>query len=261
MSQTKTNLPPTEKQRAKLAAFQKNFGLSDSDIGRCLFFSQDQEIPYVPPELLIRVARMTQQFSSIEPEFSSHVAALNQLIYKATVVDRDGRSITRIGVATIGEKPNGYEIDTHKLAEGRAIGGALTDTGFNPFKANFVVGLLMRDAAKDLGDRLRQSFAENEARVEAEMHRIDDVERRRKDLGHIKILAREKGLIFNDPLTGSEDQRPYRDWLSTNFQAHTAATFDIEQRAQVINKLKQYTADDYFLANVPADLREDALIA
>ena len=247
---TNRTTQPTEKQRAKLAALKQNFGLSDSDIDRCLFFSQDQDVPYIPPEILIAIARSTKAFQSIIPEYSTYVEALKQIIYKATVVDPDGREITRIGVATIGEKPGGYEIDPHKLAEGRAIGNALSDSGFNPFKSHFLSGLAVGIIELSRAGE-SNPFGFSTRDVEADL--------RGRDLRRIHALAEEKGLIIRLP-SGGNISTPYRDWLSTNFQTRTVAAMDAASRAQVINALSNYEPDD-FMNGVPAELREDALIA
>lgn len=255
--QNDRKIKPTEKQSAQLATLQKNFDLSAEDIGRCLFFSQDQERPWIPSDLLVSIARRTGQFSSIDTEFSSYVRGLEQLIYKATVIDQDGRSVTRTGVATIGETPNGENFDEHKLAEGRALSQALNDQGFNPFRSHFVGGIVMAVARID---RKSEPDLASE-KHQAELRFIaDESERRRKDLAQIKLLAREKGLVVTMGSNGRETDEPYRDWLSTNFQTRTAVTLSPEERAQVINALRNYRDEDYLL-NIPVELHEDAMIA
>lgn len=254
-------IQPTERQRAQLAQLQKNFGLSPDDIKRCLVFSESQERPYIPPDLLIGIARSTGQFKSIEPEFSTYVRGLEQIIYKATVVDQDDRSITRVGVATIGEKPGGIEMDEHKLAEGRALNSVLADAGFNPFKSNsFAAAMIIAATVPDSYRHPAPNLAKE--KYEAELRQItDDAERRRKDLGRIKLLAKEKGLIVTTEM-GRENDTPYRDWLSTNFQTRSAVTMNDEERAQVINALQNtYGFDRDYLLNIPVELHADALIA
>lgn len=245
-------IQPTERQRAQLAQLQKNFGLSPEDIDRCLYFSEAQERPYIPPDLLIGIARSTGQFQAIDPEFSTYVRGLEQIIYKATVVDQDGRSITRVGVATIGERPGGIEMDTHKLAEGRALNSVLADAGFNPFRSNSLAGIILAGLAKAAVDE----------KLAAEHRQITtDAERRTKDLGRIKMLAREKGLVIKLSSSGVESDEPYREWLSTNFKTRTAVNLTPEERQQVINKLRLYRAEDNYLLNIPQELQADALIA
>jgi hypothetical protein len=246
MSTQNRTTQPTEKQRAMLATLQKNFGLSDGDRDRCLFFSQDQDRPYIPPELLISIARSTQHFQSIDPEYSTYVEALKQLIYKATVVDIDGRAITRIGVATIGEKPNGYDIDTHKLAEGRALGAALSDSGFNPFKTGSIAAIGIMEFRS-----IPRPFADE---------RASELDLLRRDLAQIHILAAEKELSVQLP-SGQWDKSNYRNWLLRNFGVHSASLLTEEQRAQVINLLRLYEPDNAFLAHIPVELREDAMVA
>lgn len=245
-------IQPTALQQAKLHFLKVTYGLSDNDLARFLFFSEDQEIPYMPPEFKILIARKTNQFSSIEAEFSTHVGSLNQLIYKGSVIDLDGRSITRTGVATIGEKPNGEEMDPHKLAENRALGQALDDFGFNPFKRSFVA--IVAHVPKDAPTSPFDAPATVEASPEAQ--------RRKADLDQIHKLAEKKGLSIK-LTTGNYDKIGYRDWLERKFGARSVVTFDAEKRAQVINKLRLYPEDEdrENFSYLPAELREDALIA
>jgi hypothetical protein len=207
--------------------------LSDSEIERCLFFSRDQEIPFIPTEILIRIARSTGDFASIEPEYSTYVHALEQLVYKGTVVDRNGRAITRIGVATVGERPGGYEIDPHKLAEGRALGAALTDAGFNPLKPRSVV-------------KFEKPVTPTTADLHAAADVLSEAEKRRRDLSRIHVLARDCGLLKKQD-GGGWDTFDYRNWLHENFGSRTAATLDEATRAQVINKLSLYPDDESFV--------------
>lgn len=249
-------IQPTERQKAQLATLQKNFGLSDSDRDRCLYFSAEQENPWIPTDLLISIARMTKKFSVIEPEFSTLVAPLNQLIYKGTVIDNDGRSVTRIGVATLGEKPGGYEIDTHKLAEGRALSAALTDSGFNPFKTNFVIGIIGVEIGRGTERRVPFEAPPTAAQIEEWKFLEDASALRTKDLKQIHAEATRKNLIVG------KDMTRYRGWLEEEFGVRTAAGFDEEKRAQVINKLNllpEYDGEDFTF--LPVDLQGDALIA
>lgn len=228
-----TKIQPTESQRKTLAILRQNFDLSDSDIERCLFFSRDQEIPFIPTEILIRIARSTGDFASIEPDYSTYVHALEQLVYKGTVVDRDGRSITRIGVATLGEKPGGYEIDPHKLAESRALGSALSDAGFNPLKPRSVV-------------KFEKPSTPPSADLRAAADALSEADKRRRDLGRIHALARDAGILRKAD-AGGWDTGEYRNWLDANFGTRTAATLDEATRAQVINKLSLYPDDESFV--------------
>ncbi|QQS31872.1 MAG: hypothetical protein IPM50_09280 [Acidobacteriota bacterium] len=220
---------------------RQNFDLSDSDIERCLFFSRDQEIPFIPTEILIRIARSTGDFASIEPDYSTYVHALEQLVYKGTVVDRDGRSITRIGVATLGEKPGGYEIDTHKLAESRALGSALSDAGFNPLKPRSVVKFEKPMTPPNATPE--ELYATAEA--------LSDAEKRRRDLSRIHVLARDCGLLKKLD-AGGWDTSDYRKWLQENFGSRTASILDETTRAQVINKLSLYPDDEVFFESLAA---------
>lgn len=246
---------PTEKQWDQLLNLKENFGLSDSDLDSCLVFGKDQD-PWIPPGLLVSIARHTGKFSDIGSNFESHVPSLNQLVYKGTVTDLEGRSITRTGVATIGERSGDREMDPHKLAEGRAIASALRAQGFDPFKSNFVDGTV-NFASRTTYPVARSLADEKHA---AELQQIENESaRRKKDLAHIHALAMEKGLIGTLPRGGKFDG-PYRDWLSTNFKTRSAVMLDETERQQVINALKNYDASD-FLMNIPQELHSDALIA
>jgi hypothetical protein len=236
-------------QWEQLQNLKANFGLSDSDIDSCLIFGRDQD-PWIPPGLLISIARHTGKFSDIASNFETHVPQLNQLVYKGTVTDLEGRTITRTGVSTIGERSGDRELDPHKLAEGRAIGAALRAQGFDPFKSNFV------EPASSAATAFRRRLIETEREIQ---NIEDESARRKKDLARIHALAVEKGLIGTLP-SGGKFTAPYRDWLSTNFQCRSAVMLDEMERKQVINALENYDATD-FLMNIPQELHSDALIA
>lgn len=250
-------IQPTALQQAKLAFLKANYGLSDSDIARCLFFSEDQEIPFIPAEFKIAIARRTNQFSSIDAEFSSHVPSLNQLVYKGTVIDLDGRSITRTGVATIGEKPNGEEMDPHKLAENRSLSQALDDFGFNPFKTNFVA--VMAFTSRIPKDP-EMTGADPVGKAPVSRYVSPEAQRRKDDLAIIHQLAEEKGLMIKLN-SGGWDTVSYRDWLERKFGVRSAATLDQDTRAQVINKLKLHGTERDDFSYLPPELQQDALIA
>lgn len=254
-NQPERTLPPNEKQRAQLANLKRNFDLSDDEIRSCLIFGPDQD-PWIPPKLLLTIARRTQKFADIDPDFITHVPSLNQIMYKARVTDLDGRTISRIGVATIGERSGGIQMDAHKLAEGRAIGAALEAQGFNPYRSNFVDDVDVAPKQIPVQELPSDEEIENAIKLQAIE---DEAEWRRHDLKQIHKLAKEKGLIFYIPGAGEFKTR-YRDWLSTNFQTQSASMLDPEGRAMVINALRLYEEQDYLL-NIPQELHEDALIA
>lgn len=253
-------ITPTEAQKAKLAFLKENYGLSDSDIARCLFFDENQQIPFIPAEFKIAIARRTNQFSSIDAEFSSHVSSLNQLIYKGTVIDQDGRSVTRTGVSTIGEKVDGKDMDPHKLAENRALSQALDDFGFNPFKTNFLSGIMVLE--RIVKGSATTHTADPVGAAPLPRYVSPEAQRRRDDLALIHKLAEEKGLMIKLQ-SGGFDVVGYRDWLERKFGSRTAAPLDQDTRAQVINKLRLYPEaedrDDFSF--LPAELQQDALIA
>ena len=256
-------IQPTEKQRAQLVTLKKNFGLSDSDIAKCLIFGPDQ-YPWIPTDLRVQIARSTKLFADIEPEFVAHVGSLNQIICKGRVTDLDGRSITRIGVATIGEKPGGNEIDALKLAEGRAIGAALDDQGFNPFKTGFVavaiaIGGIGSKSGPSFGERLTDAKAAIVKSIQDDDEKIREIayeaELRNKDLRQIHKLATDCGL------TVGKDQRQYRVWLHEHYGVISAVLLDAQTRASVINALAFIEVAPDYLVDVPQELRADAAIA
>lgn len=244
----------TAGQTKNLALLRENFGLSDAELNRVLFFRADSDEPWIPPDITMAISRQTGQIKHLTPSFVEYVAELKQYVYSATAIDLRDFTFTRVGVAKEGERSNGVEIDPNTLAEGRALNAALTAAGVNPFKAGTVakVDRLLRVSTPEFSG---VPLTDEQKRV---FNSTDAIVRRNNDLAHIHQLGVEKGLILMLP-SGGKDMTRYRDWLNNHFQTRTAATLDGQQRAMVANALKNYERD--FLLNVPVELHEDALIA
>src|ERR1700742_2347522 len=106
------------------------------DRERIYFLNQRKPLDYwVPPDQLTVAARAVGGFQSLEEKFDVFDERLNQIFHVATVIDEQGRTFVRTGVATLGERTAaGDDFDEHQLAGGRAISAALTAAGCNPFK-------------------------------------------------------------------------------------------------------------------------------
>ena len=187
------------------------------DPERILFLNEkNPDEPWLNAEALTTIARQSGQFQAIDEEFNQYIERLNQIVHSATVVDREGRSYTRSGVATIGESS---EIDDHGLAAGRAMSAALTAAGFNPLRPGAVNTL-------DLNLPTDQPVISDEAQS------------RNQDLKRIHKLAEVKGLIIPTP-GGGWDRTKYRQMLMEKYEVNTAAGFDQLQRASLIQVLEQ----------------------
>lgn len=234
----------TAKQTEIASQLNQLFGIKEE---RILFLNpRDENEPWIPPSELESIARQVGGFKTISVTHDKFIPETQQTVYLATVVDNSDRTFLRSGVATLDEKPNGEDIDTDVLASGRALGAALQAAGFNPFKSGSIVNL----------HEFRENFRpQNLSRQEREIHSIEDEAMlRTKDLRQIHALAVEKGLWV-----GGNDSR-YRQELQKTFGVKTSAILNREERAQVINWLNNYRDTDY-LAGVPTELREDAMVA
>lgn len=233
----------TQKQQEVLTHLSTNFGIDES---RVLFINpRDANDPWIPADELESIARQLSGFKHSSVLHDKFIPETKQVAYIATVVDKNDVTFTRSGVATIGEQPNGFEIEAEILAAGRALSAALRAAGFHPYRSGSVV-----------------NFSEMKEEIEAKriMDSIPQVEheaiQRTKDLRQIHAVAAEKGLIV--VRDGQKDDSEYRRKLKEKFGVGTAAILDQAHRAQVINWLKNY---DSFLENVPEELRDEALVA
>lgn len=190
----------------------------DIDGERILFLNPDKpEEPWLPAEALVTIARQSGNFQAIDESFDQFIAPLQQVVHRATVIDRDSRTYTRSGVSTINERT---DIDDHALAAGRAVSAALTAAGFNPLRPGAVVSI------------------KSHTQQQTTLSQADEAHSRNVDLKRIHALATEKGLIL--PLAGGAwDRAGYRRLLSEKYGINTAAGFDATQRASLINHLQQ----------------------
>lgn len=234
---------PTTKQQEILTHLSTNFGIDED---RVLFINpRDENDPWIPADELESIARQLSGIKNSSVIHDKFIPETKQVVFMATVTDKNDVIYTRSGVATIGEKPSGFEIEAEVLASGRALSAALRAAGFHPYRSGSVV-----------------NFSEMKEEIEAKriMDSIPQVEhvaiQRTKDLRQIHALAAEKGLIV--VRDGVKDDSEYRRKLKEKFGVSTAAVLDENQRAAVINWLKNY---DPFLDSIPQELREDALVA
>ncbi|MGH9942461.1 MAG: hypothetical protein ACRD9R_08915 [Pyrinomonadaceae bacterium] len=210
-------------QQSIVAELQRKFDLDPEQV---LFLNPNRpDEPWLSAEALMSVARQSGGFQSTIVNFDQHVAGLNQVIHVATVIDKEGRTYSRSGVATVGEKlPDGGSAGEHGLAASRALGSALRAAGFDPFKAGSVVQI-------DLKRNSDSTPATGRELIAAEVMRS-------KNLSTIHILAEQKGLIRNGP-GGRREMAVYRSWLLENFGADTAALLNEREFLQAINALRQ----------------------
>lgn len=240
----------TERQIKNLAFLKEHFGLSDGELNRCLFFSREQDEPWIPADVQIKIAQADPRFTASDPEFVSYIEPLKQFIYKAHVTDDRGRVFARVGVATVGERPGGYEIDPHDLAQSRALGKALTDAQFNPFKNG-------RSSAKTepthSGPPVRVDTLEwREIPTPAEI--------RKRNLNAIHAIAEQKGLIYRDA-TGQKNMQKYRNLLLKHYGVASAVLMTETQRESWIEFLRNFESDDQFIQDLPVEMRSEAAIA
>lgn len=211
----------TQKQQEILDELNKRFGIEPD---RILFLNpRDANDPWIPPDEMMSIARQHGGFTLVSVTHDKFIGETSQQIYTATVVDAQERTFVRSGVATLGERPNGQDIDTETLASGRALSAALRDAGFHPYKSGSIVSL--DDARQNIEERRRGR----------ELQRIEDESALRiKDLKQIHALAREKGLIVGDNKIG------YHLWLAEKFNVKSVAALDAPTRTRVINSLRNY---------------------
>ncbi len=104
----------TTKQQEILDELNKRFGI---DPERILFINpRDANDPWIPPDELMSIARQHGGFKLVSVTHDKFISETMQQIYTATVVDAQERTFVRSGVAMLGEKPDGIEIDPDVLA-------------------------------------------------------------------------------------------------------------------------------------------------
>jgi hypothetical protein len=222
------NAKQIEAERTSIAdAIARQYGI---DSERVYFLSERKPLdPWIPPDQLMTITRQVGGFQRIEEQFDTFIAALNQIVHRAVVIDEQGRAFVRSGVATLGEKtPAGVELDEHQLAGGRALSAAITAAGCNPFKTNAnKPGKPSIEMADDLPEQ-------------------DGPYQREADLALIHQLAEDAGLIFPDEESGRRNVEQYRRWVRETCKGMglgdnvtSVARLDQKQRACIIAALRQ----------------------
>lgn len=218
------NKTRTPQQQQLVNQLVEQFNIEGDKI---LFLNNSNPLePWLNYDALESIARQSGKFRDIEEHYITYIEPLRQVVHSATVVDPEGRSYVRSGVAKLGETLEGEgnidELDEHKLAAARALNAALRAAGFNPLRAGSVV--------LDLKLPPREHAA------------ADEADSRRNDLARIHMLAAQKSLIVpsqDDP--SRNDLTGYRDFLREHFDgATTTAGMGAADRARVINALTEY---------------------
>lgn len=195
------------------------------DPERVLFLNEKkQEEPWLSAEALVTIARQSENFQAIDEGYDQYIPQLDQIVHRATVIDKNGRSYSRCGIATVRERE---DVDDHALAAGRAVGAVLTAAGFNPLRPGGVVTLDL-NLGQDAG----------QVKVEA-------VRELNLDLKQIHALAIEKGLIKHLP-GGMKDVSEYRKLLKDKFGVSSSTEMAAEMRQSFINHMRQMPDYDEF---------------
>jgi hypothetical protein len=223
----------TPKQQEIVDRLQSSFEI---DTERVLFLNpRDPNEPWLPADELESIARQAGGFQSIDVDYENFVEPLAQVVYKAVVIDEQGRRFGRTGVATIGETTPIGEIDVQQLAAGRALSAALRAAGFHPFKSGSVVSLDERRAASKTSLTSQPpQLSERERNLQ---HIEDEARARINDTRAIHALAYEKGLIVR--FGRIMDKSGYYQWLKQRFGLNSSTEADAATRASIINALRQ----------------------
>ena len=217
----------TQQQQEIARQWADTLGIDIADI---YFLNADKPTEFwLSPNALTTLARKSSDFQSVDEAYVDYIAPLNQIVHRAVVIDAQGRTFARTGVATIGEKP----VDEHLLAAGRALSAALTAGGFNPLKAGNVV------AATPI------------ARVPP----VNEVTARNARLAQIHLLAELKGLKIRRAGQESDDGG-YRWWLNQNFHVWTTARMTEAEHQRVVAALNQLPDFDASAIEDEADYHE-----
>lgn len=196
----------------------------DIDPERVLFLNENKPTEaWLSADLLLQIARKEDVFQSIDEGFNQFIQPLNQVVHAATVIDKSGRSFSRCGIASIGERA---DVDEHQLAAGRALKAAFTAAGFDPTRGGSVVRLDTARASQ--GGRPQQSSS---------VSSDDEVGLRNADLKRVHAVAERKGLIAQLPFGGYERLK-YREHLQKHYGVNSAAGFDALQRQSLINSME-----------------------
>lgn len=216
----------TKQQNEVIEQLTAHFSI---DADRILFLNpREPNDPWIPADELESIARQAGGFQSIDVDYDNFIEPLQQVVYKAVVVDEQGRRFGRTGVATIGEETPIGDIDVQILAAGRALSAALRAAGFHPLKSGSVISLDDRRTS-----RQPQKLSAEHVEIQAA---ADAAHSRRTDLAAIHALAAEKNYIVR--VNGTTNDNPYREWLFRNFGVSSAVELNAAQRASVINLLR-----------------------
>ncbi|MGA9768752.1 MAG: hypothetical protein WBV94_06920 [Blastocatellia bacterium] len=173
--------------------------------------------PWLGADELTHIARQSERFQEIATGFDTYILALNQVVHRARVIDREGRSYERIGIATLGEKLRGVEADEHQLAGSRAVVAALSTAGFNPLRISKPP---MNSASRD--------------NVSPHSIVFETATTRYSQLRQIHTLAEKLELIQ----TGDKrDTSQYKAFLLENYGVESCAGMNETERASVITAL------------------------
>lgn len=196
-----------------LKQLEREYGINPKDVPIL-----DGE-PWLTSNQLAMIARRDGSFSSIDVDFKEHVSELNQVVWRATVIDKESRIFCRSGVATIGERlPTGAQASEHELAASRALRSALAMAGFDVLKGGSAVSL------KSSG---RIEMAEDETTT------------RYGQLRQIHTLAEKLGLILPAKQGEKRDMTKYKAFLLERYGLESTAGMSESERASVIASLTE----------------------
>ncbi|HKQ06633.1 MAG TPA: hypothetical protein VJ464_15980 [Blastocatellia bacterium] len=202
----------TVEQSLVVSTLSKEYGIDPDRV----FFPDEKNPskPWLGADELLAIARKSDRFMEVIEGYDDFIPALNQVVHRARVVDRDGHAFERCGIATISEPaPDGSPADGHSLAGSRALVATLTAAGFNP----------LRGITKARGQVITYD---------------DAAEQRKSQLRQIHALAEEGGLILYSD--GGRDDGRYRQFLRDHFNVDSVTSMNATERASVINKLKLF---------------------
>jgi hypothetical protein len=182
----------------------------------------DPTKPWLGADELTHIARQSERFQEIATTFDTFIVGLNQIVHKARVIDREGRSYERVGIATLGEKLRGVNADEHQLAGSRAVVAALNTAGFNPLRLSKVEGGIKPTPTGT-----------------AVIGYADDPNGQFSQQRQIHGLAEKLGLILPGRAGVKRDRSRYKTFLMENYGVESTAGMNESERASVIAALTQ----------------------
>jgi hypothetical protein len=192
---------------SRLQELHKEYGIRPEDV-----LILDSE-PWLTSNQLAMIARKSGGFVSIDVDFKEFIAALNQVIWRATLVGTDQRVYARSGVAKLGEAlPTGAKTNEHDLAASRALRSALAMAGFDVLRSG--------------------SNSKSQPRG---IEIVADV--RQSQLRQIHALAEECSLIQAGIPGEGRDVSGYRAFLQEHYNVDSVAGMTESERASVIQVL------------------------